>query len=128
MTDQSHWAGITKAHRIVLKVGTSTLTRDGRLRPDKFTGLARDVACLMKAGKEVVIVSSGAIAVGAHAFKAGIAPRVAAKLAVPGGLWPPPLNVYALVASEVPRCCCLWIGEDPRGEGAHPFYSASAVV
>ena len=66
MNEQSHWAAITKAHRIVLKVGTSTLTRDGRLRPDKFTGLARDVACLMEAGKEVVIVSSGAIAVGAH--------------------------------------------------------------
>ena len=66
MSDQSHWAAITKAHRIVLKVGTSTLTRDGQLRPQKFTALAQDVAGLMEAGKQVVIVSSGAIAVGAH--------------------------------------------------------------
>lgn len=66
MSANDHWRAIRKARRIVLKVGTSTLTRDGVLRPDRFTALARDVAAVMEAGRQVVVVSSGAIAVGAH--------------------------------------------------------------
>lgn len=62
----SPWKTIKRAKRIVVKVGTSTLTRNGQLRPDKFTSLARDVSSLMDDGKQVVLVSSGAIAVGAH--------------------------------------------------------------
>jgi len=65
MSDAS-WDAIRAAKRIVVKVGTSTLTRDGQLRPDKFTALARDVATLLEDGRQVVLVSSGAIAVGAH--------------------------------------------------------------
>jgi len=65
MSDAS-WEAIRAAKRIVVKVGTSTLTRDGQLRPDKFTALARDVATLLEDGRQVVLVSSGAIAVGAH--------------------------------------------------------------
>jgi glutamate 5-kinase len=52
------------AGRIVVKVGSSTLTRDGELRPRKFTDLAAQVAALVEGGKQVVVVSSGAIAVG----------------------------------------------------------------
>jgi glutamate 5-kinase len=54
------------AGRIVVKVGSSTLTRGGELRPRKFTDLAVQVAALVEGGKQVVIVSSGAIAVGTH--------------------------------------------------------------
>jgi len=54
------------AKRIVVKVGSSTLTRGGEIRPATFTHLARQVATLLDDGREVVIVSSGAIAVGAH--------------------------------------------------------------
>jgi len=53
------------ARRIVVKVGSSTLTRDGRIRPAAFTSLARQVDALLREGREVVLVSSGAIAVGA---------------------------------------------------------------
>lgn len=55
-----------RAKRIVVKVGSSTLTRGGEIRPATFTSLARQVAMLLDQGREVVIVSSGAIAVGAH--------------------------------------------------------------
>lgn len=65
MTREDHWNRLHKAKRIVLKVGTSTLTRDGQLRPERFTALARDVASQLEAGRQVVLVSSGAIAVGA---------------------------------------------------------------
>ena len=65
MSREDHWSRIRKAKRIVLKVGTSTLTRDGRLRPDRFSALAKDVTAMLDAGRQVVLVSSGAIAVGA---------------------------------------------------------------
>jgi glutamate 5-kinase len=56
----------SEARRIVVKVGTSTLTREGKLRPRKFTELARSVSELIDGGREVVLVSSGAIAAGSH--------------------------------------------------------------
>jgi len=66
MTETTSWELVPRAKRIVVKVGTSSLTRDGQLQPDRFTALARDVAALMEGGRQVVLVSSGAIAVGAH--------------------------------------------------------------
>ncbi|MCS5638140.1 MAG: glutamate 5-kinase [Myxococcota bacterium] len=56
----------TRAKRIVVKVGSSTLTRDGKLRPRKFSELARAISELMDSGREVVLVSSGAVAAGSH--------------------------------------------------------------
>ena len=66
MTTSTPWKLVPRAKRIVVKVGTSSLTRDGQLQPDRFTALARDVAALMDKGRQVVLVSSGAIAVGAN--------------------------------------------------------------
>jgi glutamate 5-kinase len=65
-SEDAAWRLVPKAKRIVLKVGTSTLTREGKLRTNRFTALARDVSKLIAMGREVVVVSSGAIAVGAH--------------------------------------------------------------
>ncbi len=66
MSETTPWELVPRAKRIVLKVGTSSLTKDGQLQPDRFTALSRDVAALMDGGRQVVLVSSGAIAVGAH--------------------------------------------------------------
>ena len=66
MSEIDAWKRVTEAKRIVVKIGSSTLTRDGKLRPDKFSTLARDVSQLIAMGRQVVVVSSGAIAVGAH--------------------------------------------------------------
>ena len=66
MSSHEAWKLVPKARRIVVKIGSSTLTRNGRLRPNKFTALARDISRLVENGREVVVVSSGAIAVGAH--------------------------------------------------------------
>lgn len=52
--------------RIVVKVGTSTLTHDtGRLNLRRLDELACALSDLKNAGSEVILVSSGAIAVGA---------------------------------------------------------------
>ncbi len=56
---------VAKAKRIVIKVGTSTLTDDNhRLAPDKVEKLASEIVELRRRGKEVILVSSGAIGAG----------------------------------------------------------------
>jgi glutamate 5-kinase len=57
---------LDEARRIVVKIGSALLVdqESGRIRHDWLRALADDVADLRKRGKEVLIVSSGAIAVG----------------------------------------------------------------
>jgi len=59
------WA---EARRIVVKIGSSLLVDrgQGRLNAAWLASLAEDVAGLAKAGKQVILVSSGAIALGRH--------------------------------------------------------------
>jgi glutamate 5-kinase len=59
-------AAAARAKRIVVKVGSSILTRDGQLRMRVFGELARQVSALQDAGRELVVVSSGAIAIGSR--------------------------------------------------------------
>jgi len=59
-------AAAARARRIVVKVGSSILTRDGKLRHRVFGEIARQVSALQEAGREVVVVSSGAIAIGSR--------------------------------------------------------------
>ena len=55
-----------RARRIVVKVGSALLVdaESGRLRADWLAGLATDVAALRARGVEVIVVSSGSIALG----------------------------------------------------------------
>ena len=58
--------GNTVKNKIVVKVGTSTLTHEGgKLNFRSFDSLARVLSDISNMGYEVVLVSSGAIAVGA---------------------------------------------------------------
>ena len=61
------WA---QAKRIVIKIGSALLVEraSGRLRATWLNSLADDVAALTALGKEVILVSSGAIALGRHAI------------------------------------------------------------
>jgi glutamate 5-kinase len=60
---------MSRGKRIVVKVGTSTLTgADGRVDHAWLADLARQTAALRAAGNHVVIVSSGAIAAGVEAL------------------------------------------------------------
>ncbi len=63
-----------KKLRVVVKVGTSTLTHDsGSLDLRSMERLARTLADLHGLGHEVILVSSGAIAVGTE--KLGLSER-----------------------------------------------------
>ncbi|HEU4377677.1 MAG TPA: glutamate 5-kinase [Hyphomicrobiaceae bacterium] len=58
----------TKARRVVVKIGSSLLVDrgSGQLKAAWLQSLAEDVATLAKAGKDAIVVSSGAIALGRH--------------------------------------------------------------
>ena len=61
---------LKEAHRIVIKVGTSTLTYEtGKINFTRIDKLARIISDLSNQGKEVVLVSSGAIGVGVDKLK-----------------------------------------------------------
>ena len=56
-----------RRNRIVVKVGTSTLTNEnGQSNLREMEKLSRTLADIQNLGNEVVLVSSGAIAVGAN--------------------------------------------------------------
>jgi len=61
--------------RIVVKVGSAVITRNGRLRPSAIARLVADIAAVRRAGCEVVLVSSGAVAAGAQSVKANLRAR-----------------------------------------------------
>jgi glutamate 5-kinase len=61
----------TNARRIVIKIGSALLAdrATGALKADWLASLMDDVAMLAAQGKEIVLVSSGAIALGRHTLK-----------------------------------------------------------
>ena len=66
--------------RIVVKVGSSSLLHPetGRMDYHKIDILARELSDLKNQGKEVILVSSGATAVGREALLSGPAPPLSA--------------------------------------------------
>jgi len=59
---------IVDARRIVVKIGSSSLTENGSIRDEIFTDLARQISALKADGREVILVSSGAVAAGSRAL------------------------------------------------------------
>lgn len=63
--EESQLSPLSQCRRIVIKVGTSTLThRTGRMNLRRFHNLVRVLADLSNAGKELILVSSGAVGLG----------------------------------------------------------------
>ena len=56
---------LNHAKRIVIKIGSSLVaSRDSGLRSDEIDRLADDIASLRRTGREIILVSSGAIVTG----------------------------------------------------------------
>jgi glutamate 5-kinase len=53
------------AKRIVIKIGTNTLSSGGKIDTEYMAGIAAQIAPVLKDGKQIVIVTSGAIGMGA---------------------------------------------------------------
>jgi glutamate 5-kinase len=56
---------LRRARRVVVKLGSNVLAGDGGLRRERIRALAGEIAALADDGRQVVIVSSGAVAAGA---------------------------------------------------------------
>ena len=66
---------LTKAKRIVIKVGTSTLNYDtGKLNISRIEHLVRELSDLANQGKEIILVSSGAVGAGLERMKKNTRP------------------------------------------------------
>ena len=64
-----------QSQRIVIKIGSSLIIgADFGVRENWLETLAEDVAGLRRQGKQVVIVTSGAIALGRHVLRYGTRP------------------------------------------------------
>ena len=53
-----------RARRIVVKVGSAVLTGSNGLAVDVISNIAREISFLQESGREVILVSSGAVAAG----------------------------------------------------------------
>ena len=72
---------LTKARRIVVKVGSSLVTNEGRgLHEEAIAQWCEQLAALVKEGREVVMVSSGAIAEGMKRLKWATRPKDVSQL------------------------------------------------
>lgn len=69
MRDGDHY--LKDARRVVIKIGSALLVdgATGRLRDQWLNALVDDVAALKRAGKDVILVSSGAVAMGRRELK-----------------------------------------------------------
>ncbi len=61
-------AALSEAKRLVIKIGSSLLVEGGALREGWLATLAEDIAALKRRGADVVLVSSGSIALGRAAL------------------------------------------------------------
>ncbi|MGF1501819.1 MAG: glutamate 5-kinase [Paracoccaceae bacterium] len=101
---------LDRARAIVVKVGSALLVdREGRLRQGWLRGLAADIAAERAGGRQVVVVSSGAIALGRGVLDLGSGPlaleRAQAAAAVGqqrlAGAWAEALAGHALTTGQV---------------------------
>jgi len=65
-TRDEAFAEIAKARRIVVKVGSAILAANDGLADRAFTDIARQISEIADSGRDVVLVSSGAIAIGSR--------------------------------------------------------------
>ncbi len=67
---------LKQAKRVVVKVGTSTITREnGASNLTRMEEIVREIAALKEEGREMVLVTSGAIAVGMHRMGLKVRPK-----------------------------------------------------
>ena len=103
-------ADIASARRLVVKVGSALLVADGKARENWLASLAGDLAALQAGGTQIVVVSSGAIALGAARLglarggRTNLADAQAAasvgQIAL-AGLWSQALAAHGLVAAQM---------------------------
>lgn len=67
---------LKKVHRIVIKIGTSSITTDFKLDKNKLKILINQISTLRRQNYEIVLVTSGAISAGAGVLKLSSRPEI----------------------------------------------------
>lgn len=81
MAEKSHSTVLREAKRVVVKVGSSLVTNDGRGLDEEAIGeWCRQMAAMIKDGREVIMVSSGAIAEGMKRLGWTVRPKAVQEL------------------------------------------------
>lgn len=81
MAENSHSTVLRDAKRVVVKVGSSLVTNDGRGLDEEAIGeWCRQMAAMIKDGREVIMVSSGAIAEGMKRLGWTVRPKAVQEL------------------------------------------------
>lgn len=103
-------ADIARARRIVVKIGSALLIESGTPRREWLSSMAGDLAALRERGAQVIVVSSGAIALGAARLalpKGGRANLADAQAAAAVGqieladLWSGALREHGITAAQM---------------------------
>jgi glutamate 5-kinase len=115
MTPINLKAQFDKAHRIVIKIGTETILKNGVVHTPWLNSLAGDIARLKHDNKEVFIVSSGAIGLGRGML--GIDPKT------PGKDLPMPIKQKAAMVGQ----CHLVMAFD-KALGTHGLFAGQALL
>ncbi len=72
-----HFPVIAQARRIVIKLGTAVLMKErGGLALSRFYSFVEAIADLKQSGREVLLVSSGAVGLGAERLNVGLRPEL----------------------------------------------------
>ncbi len=110
ITRLSHFADVKACPRLVVKVGSSLLVDDEGVRRGWLEGLVRELAEAQGRGQELIVVSSGAIALGASKLnldKGGRGNLADAQAAAAvgqialSGLWAELLGAHGLTAAQL---------------------------
>ena len=83
---------LTRARRVVVKVGSTTISKNFDLNSDRLDGLVQDLASVKQKGKEIILVTSGAIACGDRKIGTYTTPTNAPRLTGSGVSWTNPLD------------------------------------
>ncbi len=110
VADLTSLAGLLNAKRIVIKIGSALLVEGGQPRAAWLASLVQDIATLRENGAEIILVSSGAIALGASRLdlpNGGRANLADAQAAASVGqvalaqLWAEALGAHNLTAAQM---------------------------
>src|SRR6185295_6542662 len=100
----------TGARRLVVKIGSGVLSGPEGLRSERITALVGELADLHATGREIVVVTSGAVAAGVTRLGLGQRPRTiphkqAAAAVGQIGVMAAYEAAFAARAIRVARCC-----------------------
>ncbi|MEE4199900.1 glutamate 5-kinase [Erythrobacter sp.] len=110
VADLTGFADFARARRLIVKVGSALLVNEGKPNRDFLASLADDLAAARGRGTQIVVVSSGAIALGAARLALNARPRANladAQAAASIGqvalaqLWAQALGEHDLIAAQM---------------------------